>query len=191
MFKQLFVLLFKIIVEPAPTWKRLSEKEDKENENFYKSYLFPVAGIIVLLSFAGVLITYSFDVHVLQQAMKTVVKQMVVYGGSFYILSCTLSNFVFPRFNLPKDKLRAEKFTGYTSAFIYVVAMVKALFPVLFLLELLTLYTGYILWAGATHFLKINGNLILKFTIFAGIIILLTPFLLNLLMGLLMPGMKI
>ena len=194
MFKQLLVLLFKLIVKPAPAWKFLSEQKETDNENFYKSYLFPVVGIIALLSFLGLLISHSFDVHVLQTGMKTVVKQVVVYGGSFYILSYALSNFVFPRFNLPKDKIQAEQFTAYASAPVYLVAMIKALFPGLFLLEILGLYSFYILWAGTVHFLKINGNLIIKFTIFAGIFIVLTPFLLNMLMGLLMgvvPGMKI
>jgi hypothetical protein len=38
--------------------------------------------------------------------------------------------------------------------------------------------------------LKIKEDHIIKFTIFAGIIILVTPFLLNMLIDLLMPGMK-
>ncbi|MDR0543133.1 MAG: hypothetical protein LBH19_13100 [Dysgonamonadaceae bacterium] len=190
MFKQLFVLLFKMIAESTQAWKLLSEKQDKDNEHFYRSYLFPIVGIIALLSFIGVLIDHSFDVHVLQRVLKTVIKQVIIYGGSFYIMSHILSEYVFPRFNLPKDKLHAEQFTGYGSALIYAIAMVKALFPGLFLLEILVFYTIYILWAGAVQFLKINEDQIIKFTIFAGIIILITPFLLDMLIDLLMPGMK-
>ena len=190
MFKQLFVLLFKMITESTSTWKYLSEKEDKDNGIFYKSYLFPIVGIIALLSFIGVLMNHSFDVNVLQRVLKTVIKQVIIYGGSFYIVSYALSEFVFPRFHLPKDHLQAELFTGYASALIYTIAMVKALFPTFFLLEILVFYTIYILWTGAIHFLKINETLIIKFTIFAGIIILFTPFLLNVLINLLMPAMK-
>jgi hypothetical protein len=190
MFKQLFILLFKIIAEPAPTWKLLSEKVDKNNVNFYKSYLFLILGIIALLSFVGVLINHSFAVNVLQQVMKTVIKQVIIYGGSFYIMSYVLAEFVFPRFNLPADKLCAEQFTGYASALIYTVAMFETLLPGLFLLKILNLYTFYILWTGAIQFLKIKENLSVKFTIFAGLIILGTPFLLGKLINLLMPGMK-
>ncbi|MDR2804804.1 MAG: hypothetical protein LBB85_04060 [Dysgonamonadaceae bacterium] len=190
MFKQLFVLLFKIIAESTPTWKVLSDQPNKDNEHFYKSYLFPVLGIIALLAFAGVLIEHSFDVHVLQRVLKTVIKQVIVYGGSFYLVSHVFSESVFPRFGLPKDQLRAEQFTGYSSALIYVIAMVKVLFPSLFLLNILIFYTFYILWTGAIQFLKINEDQIIKFTTFAGIIILVTPFLLGMLINLLMPGMK-
>ena len=190
MFKQLFVLLFKMIAEPASTWKQLSEKEEKDNDSFYRNYLFPIMGIIALFSFTGVLISHSFDVHVLQRVLKTVIKQVIIYGGSFFILSCALSEFVFPRFDLPKDRMQAERFTGYVSALIYTIAMIKALFPTFFLLEIFVFYTLYILWTGAIQFLKINENLIVKFTIFAGIMILITPFLLSALINLLMPGMK-
>ena len=120
-----------------------------------------------------------------------VIKQTIIYGGSFYIISYALLEFVFPAFNLPKNKVQAEQFTGYASALIYATAMIKALFPTFFLLEIFVFYTFYILWVGGVHFLKINENLIIKFTIFAGIIVLITPFLLNALINLLMPGMKI
>ncbi|MDR1526894.1 MAG: hypothetical protein LBS46_04385 [Dysgonamonadaceae bacterium] len=189
MFKQLFVLLFKMIAESTPTWKQLSGKQDNNNESFYRSYLFPVVGIIALLSFTGVLIGSSFDVRALQVVLKTVIKQVIIYGGSFFIISYALSEYVFPRFDLPKDKWRAEQFTGYGSVLIYVIAMVKALFPELFLLEIFVFYTFYILWTGAVHFLKIQDEHIIKFTIFAGIILLITPFLLKVLIDLLMPGM--
>ncbi|GHT87622.1 hypothetical protein FACS189474_0870 [Bacteroidia bacterium] len=189
MFKQLFTLLFKLIAESTPTWELLSEKQDSNNEHFYKSYFFPVVGIIALLSFVGILLAAkTFD---LQTALKTVIKQVLIYGGSFYVISYVLSDYVFPRYGLEKDKWLAERFTGYASSLIYVVAMIKALFPSLFLLEILVFYTIYILWTGAAQFLKIKEDLLIKFTIFAGIIILLTPFLLNVLINLLMPGMRI
>jgi hypothetical protein len=191
MLKQLFVLLFKIIAESTHTWKQLSERRDEGNEFFYRGYLFPIVGIIALLSFIGVLIDSSFDVRVLQRVLKTVIKQVIIYGGGFYIMSHFLSEFVFPRFGLPKNRLRAELFIGYGSSLVYAIAMIKALIPSLFLLEILVFYTVYILWTGAVQFLRISEGHIIKFTIFAGLIVLVTPFLLNTLINLLMPGMKI
>ena len=190
MIKQLGILLFKLITEPTPTWRQLSEKQDPGNEYFYKGYLFPIVGMIALLSFVGVLITYSFDIHWLQTVLKVVIKQVIIYGGSFYIIAFILAEHLFPRFGLSKNKELAERFTGYSSSLVYVVAMIKALFPSLFFLEILVFYTTYILWTGTTHFLKIKEDLLIKFTIFATAIILFIPFLVDRLIGLLMPGMK-
>ncbi|MDR0427696.1 MAG: YIP1 family protein [Dysgonamonadaceae bacterium] len=190
MYKQLFILLYKIITVPASTWKFLSEKQDnKDNETFYKGYLFPVIGIIALLSFMGVIISLQrFDV---QQALKITLKEIMIYGGSFYLVSFVLSEYVYPRFGLKKNKRSAELFTGYASSPIYVIAMLKTIFPALFFLEILSLYTIYVVWTGAAYFLNIKEEQWIKFATFAGLLIVMTPFLLNFLINLLMPGMKI
>jgi hypothetical protein len=189
MFKQLFVLLYKLIAESSPTWKKLSEEPEENNENFYKSYLFPVIGIIALLSFVGVMLSVkSFSV---QLALKIVIKQLIIYFGSFYLISFVLSEYLFPRFDLEKDKLLSEKFTGYSSSLIYAVVMVKAVFPSFFFLEIIVFYTIYIIWTGAVQFLEIDENRLIKFTIFASVIIMAVPILIKFLIESLMPGMKI
>lgn len=188
MYKNLFLLLYKLITQPVVAWKELSLRQDKNNEDFYKGYLFPVVGIIALLSFIGVLISVkSFDV---QLALKIVIKEVMIYGGGFYFASFILSEFIFPRFDLEKNKLLAERFTGYSSSLLYVIAMIKSLFPSFFFLDIIGLYTIYILWTGIAHFLNVKEILSVKFTIFVGILILLTPFLLDFLINLLMPGMR-
>jgi hypothetical protein len=189
MFKQLFILLFRLISNPVYAWKRLSKEQEKDNDIFYKSYLFPIIGIIALLSFAGILIsTKAFNVSL---ALKTALLQVMIYGGSFYLVSFILSNYVFPRFDLPGDKLFSERFTGYSSSLNYAVGMVLSLFPHFIFLNIFLLYTVYIIWTGAIAFLKIKDDYSIKFTIFASILILLTPFLVGFLIQLLMPGMKI
>jgi hypothetical protein len=189
MFKQLFILLFHLITKPVPTWEKLSEKQEKNNDDFYRSYLFPIIGIIALLSFAGGII--SAETFNVQKALKTVISQVMVFGGSFYLSSFLLSKYIFPRFDLEKDKLFAERFTGYSSALVYVVAMFLSLFPGFFFLYVFLLYTIYIVWTGSSEFLKIEESLSLKFTIYTSLLILLMPFLTGSLITLLMPGMKI
>ena len=189
MLRQILTLLYKLTAEPAPTWKSLSEKkQEKDNEEFYKDYLLLIFGIIAFLSFIGILFaTSSFNV---QLALKTVIKQLIVYGGSFYALSIIFSKYLFPRFGLEENKIIAERFIGYSSALIYLVAMVHALFPGFILLEILTLYTIYIIWVGATQFLKMEENRLVKFTIFASILFFVIPLLLNWIAHLMMPGLK-
>ena len=187
MFKQLFVLLFQLIAAPTQTWEALSEKQEKNNEDFQKSYFFLILGIIALLAFIGLLVsTKSFS---FQSALKEVIKQLLIYAGSFYAVSIVLSEYLFPRFGLGKNKLLAERFTGYASSLIYIVAMIKALFPQFFLLEIVIFYTVYIIWTGAVKFLGIEENQWIKFTIFASILILATPVLIRGIIYLLMPGL--
>jgi hypothetical protein len=138
----------------------------------------------------GVLIGHSFDVHLLQRVLKIVIKQILIYGGSFYIASYLLREVLFPRFDLPKDRTMAEQFTGYGSALIYVVAMIQALIPSLFLLRILIFFTFYILWTGGEHFLKIGEERLVRFTLFGGLVVLFAPALIEWVVGGLMPGMR-
>lgn len=179
-------MLYRLIAQSTPAWKSLSNKADSDNENFYKNYLFPVLGIIALLSFVGILL--SSQVLNVQLALKTVIKQLFVYGGGFYLISHLVSEYLFPRFEMEKDRYLAERFVGYASSLLYVLVMVTAFFPDLFML--LVIFTFYIVWVGATHYLKIKEEQIVQFTVIAGMMIILTPALIDLIVGKLMPGMN-
>ncbi|MDH8702331.1 hypothetical protein M2138_001692 [Dysgonomonadaceae bacterium PH5-43] len=188
MYKKLFILLYKLIVEPVSAWGNLEKEKDKNGEEFYKEYLFPIIGIIALLSFIGVLLSEkTFDV---QLALKVVLKEVMIYGGGFYLASFLIKEFVFPRFEIKKDKVLSEKFVGYSSVVIYAIAMLGALFPSLFVLQLLSIYTIYVIWVGAVNYLKIEEDYWVRFTTITSIIIMITPFLLKWLISLLMPGMR-
>jgi hypothetical protein len=188
LLKQLFVLLFKLIAEPAPTWEALYKKREIDNEHFYQTYQFPIFGLIALCAFiGGIWDAGHFDV---QWGLKSVVKNLLVYGVSFYLIPYILSVQVFPRYKLPKDKLIAERFYGYSSSLIYVVAMLYALFPSMFFLTLLMVYTVYIVWVGAAQFLRLKEEVLMKFTLTAGAVIILFPYIIQAILGMLMPGMK-
>jgi hypothetical protein len=187
MLKQLFILIFSLIADPNKAWEHLAGKLENKNENFYMSYLYPVFGLIALSSFAGVLISAGeFD---LQNALKTVIKQIVVYFGGFYLASFLLSKYVTPRFRGSKDALLSERFVGYSSSLIYVVAIIQSLFPSFFLLPLILFYSIYIIWVGAIRYMAIQEKDIVKFTAWASIIILLSPRLIEGVMKLFLPGL--
>jgi hypothetical protein len=183
------MLLFILIVDPGKAWTQLAEKQENRNEGFYRGYLYPVIGLIALFSFAGTLFSLGkFDVQI---ALKIVIKQIAVFFGSFYLASLVLSEWVFPRFGREKDLLVCERFTGYSSALIYTIAMLESLFPSLFFLSLIVFYSVYMVWEGIVSYLKADENDWVKFTVWSSIVILVCPVVLNFLIEWLMPGLKI
>jgi len=187
MLKRAFLLISRLMMEPNKTWTELSESKEKDNEDFYKSYLYPIFGIIALFSFVGILI--GDKPEFLQTALKAVIKQLSVYMGGFYLASYIMSDYVYPKFKQEKNKLLCEKFVGYSSALVFAVAMVQSLFPSLFFLQILALYSVYLIWVGAIHYIKVDENNWVKFTIHSSFIVLLSPMLILLLIGLLFPNM--
>lgn len=188
MYKSLFILLFDLITRPEKAWVSLSEKQDKNNEEFYKSYLYPVFGLIAFFAFVGVFFHLkSFE---LQIALKTMLREILTYLLAFYCASLALSKISASYLKVTIEIPIAERFVGYSSALIYVVAMLYALFPSLFFLQIIIFYVIYVIWQGAVFYLKLDEQVWIKFTIIAGALIIILPFIINFLISLIMPGMK-
>ena len=187
MLKRAFLLISRLIMEPNKIWIELSENQEKDNKDFYKGYLYPIFGVIALFSFVGVFLGDGKP-DLLQTAIKTVIKQMSVYLGGFYLASYLLSDYVYPKFKQEKNKLLCESFVGYSSALVYTVAMISSLFPSLFFLQLLVFYSIYMIWNGSVYYLKIEEDNRTKITIYTSTIILFSPMLIALLIKFFLPN---
>ena len=173
MYKQLVILLLNFIIRPGKAWKECSEEQDTDNTDFLKSYLYPVFGIIALFSFAGILLYLKkWDVQI---AIKQVIINTVSCFAGFYLAVFALSRLNMKYFGQQLTAAVCERFTGYASAAIYVTAILYSFFLFLPIIQLLSLYTFYIVWQGGAHYLQIKNEYLTKFTIFAGIIIILVP----------------
>jgi len=188
MYKQLTILLFNFIIHPEKAWKICNEEQDTNNDNFFKGYLYPIFGMIALFSFAGILL--YLKVWNVQIAIKHVIKETIPYFAGYFIAVYVLSQFSLKLFKIKLPHLVCERFTGYASAAVYVTAMIYALFPFFPFIQLLTIYTFYIVWQGAIHYLGIKNEYLTKFTIFAGILILLATLIVWLLLSLTIPEGK-
>jgi len=188
MLKQLFILLFNIIIYPEKTWKECKEEQDSDNTCFLKNYLYPVFGIIALLSFAGILF-YRKEWNV-QVAIKQVIKETIPYFAGYFLAVFALSRLSLKFFEIKLTDSVCERFTGYASAAIYAIAMFYAFFPFFPFVQLLTAYTFYIVWQGSIHYLQIKEEYLTKFTIFAGILIILAPLIVRWLLILTIPGTR-
>jgi len=186
MYKQLVILLFNLIVRPKKAWKECSKEQDTDNAGFLKSYLYPVFGIIALFSFAGILLYLKkWDVQI---AIRQVIINTVSCFAGFYLAVFTLSRLGMKYFKQNLTTAVCERFTGYASAAIYVTAALYAFFSFLPVIQLFTIYTFYIVWQGGAHYLQIKNEYLTKFTIFAGIIIILAPLIMHWLLVFTIPG---
>jgi hypothetical protein len=200
MYKQLFNLLFNLISVPEKTWKGLGEEsalvkfpQDIDNEKFYKSYLYPIIGIIALLSFLGVFLYERGNgleaKEISGLALKMVIRECITYFAGFYLTAYGIFAIISKYFKQEIKKQLCERFAGYSSAVTYVVAMIYALFPALFFVRIFIFYAIYTVWVGATHYLEIKEEYLTKFTIFAGILIVFSPLIIQKIFSLIMPGL--
>ena len=191
MYKNLLGQLWRLIVWPAKAWNILmSEREEKitGNDYFFKTYLYPIIGIVALLTFVGVFFhKKEFEI---QLALRLTIKVLIALFAGFYLASFLLSKAI-KRFFPANGSFRlCQRFVGYSSALIYAIYMVLAIFPDFNFLQFILLYTIYIVWEGASVYMQVPENEKSKFTAAATAIILLSPFIIEKIMFLTMPGMR-
>ena len=183
--KKIFDLLVGLVSQPARVWSDLSDKQGDNNEQFFKSYLYPLLGIVALLSFVGVLFSMTEGEGIrtrlsfgesFQYALKNCIRLMIITFAGFHTASYVLSEVMKRTFKRPGEMILCQGFVGYTSAYVYLLILIRSLFPSLFFLYIFLLYVVYIIWEGAIPYMKIEENDQMKFTIWAGVIVLLTPF---------------
>ena len=191
MIKNLFEQLYRLIFQPVKAWSELVEaREEKvtDNDSFFNTYLYPVIGIIALLTFVGVFFyEKTFGV---QLALRLTIKALIALFAGFFLASFLLS-IVMERLFLIKEYKLCQRFVGYASALVYVIYMVSAIFPDYGFLKLALLYTIYMVWEGAPAYMQIPEHERNKFTAITTAIVLLSPFIIENFMYLTMKGMRV
>ncbi|MCE5206210.1 MAG: hypothetical protein LLF80_08930 [Porphyromonadaceae bacterium] len=171
MWRDIFVTIVQLIVASPTAWKEIT-KEERSLNSFTDRFLHPLIGIIALATFVGGL--WFAREGGLPGALKNTIVTIVALYGGFYIVSYAL-NETAARFGLVKDSISYRIFTGYASVMIYLLYMIIPFLPDFFILWLLSLYTFYIVQAGATYYLKVPVVNRLNFTLFASALIIVIP----------------
>lgn len=187
MYKEIFKLVIAIVSQPARAWGMLAKREEKGDE-FLSRFVYPLIGLVTVAAFLGVLFTRKeFDVEL---ALKSSIKTLVSSFGGFYIGSYLLNELWLSVFKRPKDLKLCQRFVGYSSSLIFSLSIILMLLPEFFFLRIFILYTFYIVWEGAGPYMQIENRTRLKFVAITTAIILLTPALIEIILFMLMPGLR-
>ena len=188
MFGNIFKRLTAIILNPGNTWTELSYQEE-ERDTFLSQFIYPLIGIIALAAFLGVLFTRKeFDFEI---ALKIALRTVIAVAGGFFLGAYCLNEVWKSVFNQPKDMALCRFFMGYASSLMFVLFIITALLPEFFFLYIFVLYTVYIIWEGAVVYMQVEEENRLKFTVIASVIVILTPFVIEHALRMLMPGFRI
>ncbi|MGV8964170.1 MAG: hypothetical protein ACOH2V_12440 [Candidatus Saccharimonadaceae bacterium] len=170
MFKEIVLLIARMITAPEVSWRKLSAESD--HESFLNRYLYPIFGVIALTSFIGGL-WFVPDGNLQIGLKKSIANLVTVYGG--YYIGSYILNESLPRLGIEKNQLRVQQFVGYVSALIYSLFIVLPFLSDFFVLWFFALYTAYIVYSGYGVFIIGKEESRMNFTWIATILILLTP----------------
>ncbi|GAB6394127.1 MAG: DUF1282 domain-containing protein [Bacteroidales bacterium] len=190
MYKELFGLVAAIITQPGKTWKALADKEEKGDE-FLSRFVYPLIGMVAAAAFIGILFTEKkFDAEL---ALKSSIKALISVFGGFYLASYLLNEAWKGLFKRKSDLKLCQRFAGYASAMPFALRIIMPFLsiPDFFFMRILMFYTVYIIWEGAPPYMRVGERLRMRFVVIASALIIFVPAAINLLLFMLMPGMRI
>jgi hypothetical protein len=188
MFNNIFKILTSIVLKPGETWEELKEKEEGQDK-FLSQFIYPLIGVIALAAFLGVFFTQKeFDFEV---ALRITLRTVIAVAGGFFLEAYFLNEVWKGVFNQPKDMGLCRLFVGYASSLLFVLFIITALLPDFFFLYIFVLYTVYIVWEGAGVYMQVGEDERLKFTVITSCIVILTPFVIEYTLRMMMPGFRV
>lgn len=188
MYKEIIRWVIAIISQPAKAWEALTTK-DEDNDAFLTRFVYPLIGLVTLAAFLGVMFTRKeFDIEL---ALKTSIKTLVSSFGGFYVAAYLLNEIWQGMFKREKDLKLCQRFVGYSSSVMFALNIVLMLLPEFFFLRIFVLYTVYVVWEGAPIYMHVDEKDQLKFVGIATGLILLTPTIIDVILFMLMPGLRV
>jgi hypothetical protein len=189
MFRELFDTAILLILKPAKAWMKLQNEQNEDNEKFLSRFVYPFIGMIALTAFIGIFLSRKdFDV---QLALKSSILSLTSSLGGFFLASYALNEVLNRFFDREKDFKLCQRFVGYSSVLMFVLNIVLSLLPNFFYFKISMLYTLYIIWEGAFPYMKVKETEQLKFSVITATLIISLPVLIEFVLKILMPGLRI
>jgi len=174
-----------LFVATTPTWDKIASEKLTERE-IQKQYIFPWISICVFFVFV-------FEgLYAPQKGLETGFIKAIITAVSFlgsYFLSNKIC-FWYLRNQHPdmSSALDCEKIVSYSFTTMFVLKVFTTVLPSLFFLQILSVFTAYLIWEGCRAVLNMNeeerGNIVLVFTS----VIILSPIIISQIIYLMLPN---
>lgn len=186
MYKNILFIFFTFIINPAKAWQDVANKESGVlNSN---TYAYVLLGFTSLFAFIGSVI------HADEFNWQSGIKEASLLFISLFI-GIYLSTFVVRIMHehtckTPISFNQGIEFTIYSFSCVFLINMAGELIRDIFYIQIIALYTIYIVWEGCTNYLSIPNNKRTLFVLCTSGTIILSPIIIRYLMVILMPGME-
>lgn len=177
-FKQLFLRLWQLLVNPRLAWSDILE--EKPRKDVAMTFVFPLVSCCALAILLGRVIRDGFA----DGAFLNAFADGVVAGLGLvvaYYLAAALADQLCTRYLQQPDRKLSSLLTGYSLAVTFALTIVVGLFPEWVLFKwVLQFYVVYVVWVGADTVMHIDEDRRMTFTLLVSAVILLVPFIIQL-----------
>lgn len=143
-----------LLLRPKEFW--VSRKESVEsNSSLWIGHLLPIMVVVAVAIFIGEFFrrTDFFIEYPLLKALRQVALFSLTYVVSVYFTTELMKTF-----GAEKDRNAARKLVAYSMTPLLLVSLVTGLFPFLYVVDIVGLYSFYLFWIGARELLTFPEN---------------------------------
>lgn len=171
-YKGILNRTYRIISTPSSYWQEVVSNEDtkvKEDFNYFYSLLVFCMACTLIGSYI-----YATDNRIVTAILRSLLSGVAIYGGfwaNYYILTEILNK----RFNIYNKKRQNFRLVIYSMTLSILINALVAVFPGLFFLKIINIYTLYIVWEGVGIMTRIDETNRTNFVLLLSISIIIIP----------------
>lgn len=168
----------------ALTWESIIS--DTEEKKPFRKYFMP----LLLVCVAVVLIfktIYANNKHV-QTGFVYAVVMLIAYVGAFYLTRYLSGRYILKNHPDKKSDILLEKLIAYSFSVVFAIKLITSIIPSLFFLQILNVYTIYIVWEGCRVMFDIDEDERGKIMLIVGLTIMFAPAVISKVVLFMLPG---
>jgi H+/Cl- antiporter ClcA len=153
-FSNLLAEIKELLFTPAEFWKKKKESAE-ESKTLWLTHLLPIMLAVAVAVFLGEFFqrTDFFIEYPLLKALREIVLYILTY-----FIGVMISNELMKSFGAEKDIDIARKLVVYSMTPLVLISALTGLFPFLYILDIVGLYSFYLFWVGAKELLSFPEN---------------------------------
>lgn len=166
---------WQLVIATPETWDKIASEHPAE-EKLRRTYVFPFIYVNVAVVFLSHLI-YA-DENMWQAAFINTIVSAVALTGGYFIACAACFAYLNRKFPQRYERALCTKVVSYCYTIVFLLRIVTEIIPSLFFLQILDIFTGYLVWEACRSVFGIQeeerSHIVVVFTL---VIIFITPLL--------------
>lgn len=184
-FINIFSWSWGLMMSTSPTWEGIADEQIKENDSL-RQFIFPWTALCTLVVF--VFEALYADDKSFETGFIYALINVISFLGAFFFTRSIANSYFKKNHEAVYSKLSIEKIVAYSFTVVFVIKLITTIIPSLFFLQILNIYTAYIVWEGCRVIFDINEDQRGKMMLLISLSIIFTPTIISKVMHLMLPA---
>lgn len=168
----------------SQTWENITEDTTKKHP--FRMYFMPL--LLVCVGVVMVFKTVYASSKNIQTGFVYAVVMFIAYVGAFYLTKYLLGRYIQKNHPEKNSVELQEKLIAYSFSVVFAIKLITTIIPSLFFLQILNVYTIYIVWEGCRVMFDIDEDERGKIMLIVGLSIMFSPAVISKVVLFMLPG---